>query len=121
MLREAKNVMQVPGDLPRRWFCDEFFDLIVWFAPDGSVHGFQLCYDRGSHPRALTWLKDKGYRHDAIDDGEGVMGRHKASPVLTADGVFNSKSVADRLAVSAGALPAEILEIVLGKLREFKV
>jgi hypothetical protein len=120
MLREIKNVRQIAGDLPRRWFCDEFFDLIVWLDEKGGVHGFQLCYDREFNPRALTWLKDKGFRHEGIDDGEGEAGRHKSSPILVADGAFSAKTISDRFAASSGELPENLLETVLAKLREFK-
>ena len=121
MLREEKNIRQVPGDPPRRWFADDFFDLIVWLEPDGSVWGFQLCYDRGFKPRALTWIKGKGFTHAGIDDGEEPGGAHKSSPVLVRDGLFDPKSIGDKLAAAAGELPPEMLAPILQKVREFKL
>lgn len=119
MLRETPNVRQIPGEPPRRWFADEFFDLIVWFDADGYVNGFQLCYDREFHPRALTWTKTAGYTHNAIDDGDSPSGLHKSSPVLVSDGLFNTKSVYDRFERAAGLLPEEIRNIVREKIKEF--
>jgi len=119
MLRETPNVRQIPGEPPRRWFADEFFDLIVWLETDGSVNGFQLCYDREFHPRALTWTKTAGYSHNAIDDGDISTGSHKSSPVLVSDGLFNTKSVYDRFEQAAGLLPEEIRKIVSEKIKEF--
>ena len=121
MLQEVKDVKQVPGDLRRRWFCDEFFDLIVWLDDAGNFHGFQLCYNLESHPRALTWLKDKGFRHDGIDDGESETGRHKSSPILVQDGAFNAKIIGDRLAAAGAKLPEDIIGPVLAKVREFRI
>jgi len=121
MLREEKNISQEQGAPPRRWWSDEFFDLIVWFEPDGGIWGFQLCYDRGYAPRALTWTKAKGYTHEGIDDGEGESGAHKGSPILVSDGLFDARSVGDRLAAASGALPAEISAVVLEKVRKFKL
>ena len=120
MLRETPDVRQIPGEPPRRWFADDFFDLIVWLEPDGSLNGFQLCYDREFQPRALTWTKAKGYSHSGIDDGEGYGGTHKASPILVRDGLFDAKIVSGRLAASAGELPPEMLAFVLEKINSFK-
>lgn len=119
MLRETPNVRQIQGEPPRRWFADEFFDLIVWLEADGSVNGFQLCYDREFCPRALTWTRSAGYSHNAIDDGESPSGAHKSSPVLVSDGVFDTKSIYARFETAAGLLPEEIRSIVSEKIREF--
>ena len=118
-MREEKNVRQEQSGPSRRWFADDFFDLIVWFEADGSVNGFQLCYDREYHPRALTWTRSAGYSHNAIDDGESFSGAHKSSPVLVSDGVFNTKSVYERFEQAAGLLPEEIRNIVGAKIKEF--
>ena len=118
MLHEVKDVRQIPGDLRRRWFCDDYLDLIVWFDDDG-IYGFQLCYDRHYNPRALTWTKDKGYRHDGIDSGEDKTGSHKSSPILVQDGSFDSGPVVDSLARAGEELPADIIGPVLARVREY--
>ena len=112
MLKEAKHVMQVKGEPRRRWFDDEYFDLIVWFEPGDEIFGFQLCYDREKKPRALTWTRKYG---------EHSWGASKSSPVLVADGLFDAPSVADRLAGAAGELPADIAAFVLEKVKAFKL
>lgn len=119
MLKENPEVRQIPGDPPRRWFSDDFFDLIVWFAPDGSIYGFQLCYDREFKPRALTWMKDAGYRHEGIDDGDDPVGGHKSSPILVQDGIFNRDDIGKRFEAEGAGLPREILAKVLEKVREY--
>lgn len=121
MLKEAKNVMQVKGEPRRRWFDDEYFDLIVWFEPGDEIFGFQLCYDRERKPRALTWTRQYGYKHTGIDNGENSWGAAKNSPVLVADGLFDAPSVGERLEKAAGELPHDIAAFVLEKVREFKL
>jgi len=120
MLHEVTDVRQIPNDPPRRWFSDEFFELIVWFAPDRSIHGFQLCYDIGNKPRALTWFKDLGYTHDGIDDGEPAGGASKASPILVPDGLFDSPGIAAKFVAAGGELPSDIRELTATKIREYK-
>jgi hypothetical protein len=121
MLKEVKNVRQTEGEPRRRWFDDEYFDLIVWFDKDDSIWGFQLCYDREHKPRALTWTKRYGYKHAGIDDGEHSWGGSKSSPVLVADGLFDSGPIGKKLAADSGELPKELKDFVLWKVREFKL
>lgn len=60
MLVEIENVRQVPGEDHRRWFVDENTDLIVWYDASGDlITGFQLCYDKKSVQRCLTWQKSE--------------------------------------------------------------
>ena len=120
MLREEKNIRQTPGEPARRWFSDEYFDLIVWLEPDTSVWGFQLCYDREYKPRALTWTKQTGYKHAGIDDGEAGAGAQKASPVLVQDGLFDTAAIGRKLEAAAGELPAGLKAFVIQKVSEFR-
>lgn len=121
MLKEFENVKQVSGEPRRRWFDDEYFDLIVWFDKNGSVWGFQLCYDRENKPRALTWTRKNGYKHSGIDYGEGMSGGGMASPVLVTDGLFDTGTIAKRLEAASKDLPLQISLFVLEKVREFKL
>ncbi len=121
MLKEAKHVMQVKGEPRRRWFDDEYFDLIVWFQPGDEIFGFQLCYDREKKPRALTWTKQYGYKHTGIDNGENSWGASKNSPVLVEDGLFDTPSVSRKLEEAAAEMPKEISAFVLEKVKAFKL
>ena len=121
MLKEAKNVRQIEGEPRRRWFDDEYFDLIVWLDKDDSVWGFQLCYDREYKPRALTWTKKDGYKHTGIDDWEGSGGMLKESPVLVVDGLFDSGVIGKKLEKASAELPPQISGFVLKKVSDFKL
>lgn len=121
MLKEEKKVRQIEGDPRRRWFADEYFDLIVWFDKDDSFWGFQLCYDREHKPRALTWTKKYGYKHAGIDNGEQIWGTSKNSPVLVEDGLFDAGPIGKKLAAASAELPPEISAFTLEKVRAFKL
>lgn len=119
VLRELSDVRQIEAGRPRRWFQSSDEDLIVWYAEDGAIYGFQLCYDRRDDERALTWMRERGYSHNRIDAGEHRAFRHKRSPVLVADGRFDAPAMQRRfLEISAG-LPPEIREFIAGKLAEY--
>lgn len=106
------------GDPQRRWFADEFFDLIAWLNPDGSIKGFQLCYDKGPAERALTWTREAGYAHNRIDDGEGNPAKNQ-TPVLVPDGAFASRKILQRFMDACGQIDARISRFVIRKLREY--
>lgn len=120
MLKEEKNVRQIQGDPRRRWFCDEYFDLIVWFEPGEEIWGFQLCYDREKKHRALTWTRRYGYRHSGVDTGEHVWGSSPSSPVLVEDGLFDAPAVGELFEKAAAQLPPEIVSFVTARIKEFK-
>ena len=121
MLREIPHVLQTDGEPRRRWFQSILIDLIVWFDDQDRPTGFQLCYGRGrpGAERALTWNAPASYRHMAVDDGEDRPFRHKATPILISDGTFDVEVVSDAFLRESAELPAEIVVLVVGQLREY--
>ena len=117
MLDEAPK-KAVTGDYDRRWISDEYFDLIVWYTPRDTVHGFQLCYDKPRWERALTWLSDRGFSHTEVDSGEDTAYANR-TPVLVPDGSFPAERVLAEFARRASALPVEVRKLVTDKISEF--
>ena len=112
MLIEIAGVRQIPGEGTRRWFRDDELDLIVWYGGDGSIYGFQLCYDKLDRERALTFREPQSYQHHAIDDGEGPMLGPKMSPILVADGLVDSKRIEKLFADRAANVPEDLVDYV---------
>ena len=112
MLQEVKNVRQIPGEPCRRWFSQPGLELIVWINKDKSINGFQLCYQKDGDDKAITWFSDKGFSHKRIDDGEGRPARHKMTPILVPDGVFDMSSVLSLFESSAKNLDYDIAGFV---------
>ena len=119
MLTEYRKVSQYAGERHRRWFQSPDEDLIVWFDADGSIYGFQLCYDRLKTEMALTWTRDEGYSHLKVDDGETTPLEFKRTPILVADGVFDANSVLARFLAISSALPNDIRLFVGDRIREY--
>ena len=119
MLKEYQQVRQIRGESKRRWFSDEYFDLIVWFGDQDEIVGFQLCYDIARTQRALTWQSQKGFTHHKIDDGENRPGKVKASPVLVPDGLFDASTIAERFHAASRKIDAAVADFVYSILQTY--
>ncbi|HLL71265.1 MAG TPA: hypothetical protein VK363_07520 [Pyrinomonadaceae bacterium] len=87
MLREIGYIKQSPGQLFRRWFNDELLDLFVWQEEGGRITGFQLCFDKDTDERALSYSEAAGYslhnvytEESSLDMGSPVLGRGSELP-----------------------------------------
>ncbi len=118
MLSEIRNARQVQGEGFRRWFTDDYFDLIVWYADTGTLVGFQLCYDKKQRERALTWTVEHGFQHNRIDAGE-APGHAKMAPVIIADGDFNHAEIARRFEQASERLDPDLARFVLDAVRGY--
>lgn len=116
MLKECHDVRQIEDETPRRWFSDEYFDLIVWHDDADDISAFQLCYDLARHPRALHWRREAGFAHYRVDDGENRPGKIKATPILTKNGVCDAMRVAERFREESQELEPRIAQFVYATL-----
>ena len=118
MLVEIRNARQIKGEGFRRWFTDEYFDLIVWYDERKELVGFQLCYDKDGRERAVTWTRDHGFRHNRIDAGE-VTGHAKMTPIVVPDGAFSRDPVADRFRSESARIERDVAAFVYETLKKY--
>lgn len=118
-LYEINDVRQIDGEPKRRWFYDDFFDLVLWLDDSGKILGFQLCYDKRRDQHALTWRADSGYLHNRVDDGESRPGKYKASPVLQPNGRFSKEGIAALFLRASRHLDRWIVEMVYEKIIQY--
>lgn len=111
-LREIRFVRQVEGERRRRWFTSETMDLIVWIDETWAPVAFQLCYDKGTNERALTFSADGKVSHERVDDGESDRAPLKATPVLIVGGYFDPIRVKRLFDEASLDLPKPILAFV---------
>ncbi len=119
MLKEVESLKQQPGEDFCRWFRDDEFDLYVWTDSSGTITGFQLCYDKPTDERALTWLAGKGFFHHRIDPGEQTPTKNR-TPILVQDGVFRADAVVLRFAEHTASIDAKFAAFVMNKLKEYR-
>ena len=117
MLREVA-VTQVEDEPRRRWFVDDDLDLVVWLTEHDSVVALELCYDKPGHERALTWSRERGYRHFRVDTGDETAMRN-LTPILVSDGAFPKEQVVARFAAASVAIDPAIRALVLERLQQF--
>jgi hypothetical protein len=120
VLKEVQLSCQPGGEPIRRWFSDDHHDLIVWLANDGGIIGFQFCYDKSGDEHALTWLKDKGFAHRRIDDGEGRGLHHKMTPILIPDGIIDIGRIRSLFRLVCGEVDKDIVALVEKRLNELE-
>lgn len=116
MLDEVLDVRQIKGETQKRWFTDDYFDLIVWLDDNNGIIGFQLSYNRFKGEHALTWHRESGYNHYRVDDGENRPGKPKATPILVSDGYFDYKGIAKNFRLRSKKIEKRIARFVIEKL-----
>lgn len=119
-LRELRDARQVEGEPRRRWFSSPDLDLIVWLDEQDAIVGFQLCYDKSRGERALTWRLARGYDHMGVDDGEANPAQYKSTPILVADGFFDSDRVIGIFIESSEDVPQDIRDTVVKLIKEYR-
>ena len=119
MIIEYLNAKQYPGERFRRWFHDDFFDIVLWFQEDRkTVYGFQLCYDVAGDEHSLTWKQDAGFRHEVVDQGDSVSSM-RMSPIQLPDGPFPYKKVLDEFLDRFPKTDKDLLFVVYDKVLEY--
>jgi hypothetical protein len=113
-----KPCRQILDEPPRRWIYDDYFDLIVWGETADTVVGFQLCYDKQSRERALTWKRDKGCSHMAVHGGESSPFGN-CTPILVPDGEFPAEAVTRQFLRRSAGIDSWIRNLVLEKIAEY--
>lgn len=115
MLQEILPLKQLKDEPFRRWFEDEFFDLIVWYDESDEIFAFQLCYQKSQDEHALAWLVGKGYDHYRIDTGERSVWETMA-PLLRAGGMFPREQVVEKFRERSIGIEPHVVQFVLQKI-----
>jgi hypothetical protein len=119
MLKEIPRVVQHEEGRIRRVFRSTDLDLTLWIEADGGYASFELSVRHGPRERSLRWKSGTGYSHHRVDDGEIRMGRHKGTPLMVPDGVFNRWAVVRKFQLQAGNIDPEVTDFVIKKVIAF--
>lgn len=117
MLREIGYIKQTSGQPFRRWFNDELLDLFVWQEEGGRITGFQLCFDKETDERALTYSEAGGYSLDNVHAEESSL--DMGSPVLRRGVELPFPHLLALLAERGVGIDARVLRYVTEKLEAY--
>ena len=112
MLKEITTVKQIQEEPKHRWFSNDSLDLYIWYDINDRIIQFQICYDKGTYEKALTWKENKKLSHHSVDDGEGGVFRMKSTPILVPDGEFDKEKILKLFAELGAKLEHEMFEFV---------
>ncbi|MBI2993900.1 MAG: hypothetical protein HYY48_06965 [Gammaproteobacteria bacterium] len=115
-MKEVHTAKQPIGEPRRRWFESPQLDLYVWYGGEDEVIQFQICYNKGPGEQALTWSRDGGLSHHAVDDGEGRVFHMKSTPVLSASTEFDSAELRALFEDVARKLEHDLYEFIIHQL-----
>jgi hypothetical protein len=102
----------------KRYFFDDSFDLYVWYDNRGGmITGFQLVYDKKATPRAITWIKNKGIRHDKVDGLDSSY--YNQTPLLVRDGIFDIEAISDSFREHSKGIDEGISTLVYNTLKQY--
>lgn len=118
MLKEYP-VRQHQGELKRRCFSDDFFDIYVWVDNHSTISKFQLCYNKKRNEHALTWTKENGFQHYSIDDGEASPTKNQ-TPIFASDGLFPANEVFEKFVVNSEGIDQKVRSFLIEKLSSYE-
>ena len=120
-LKENQEVRQREEEGWRRWFVNDYFDIILWYnKKGGDLIGFQVCYGRGTADERAYTYEFSSQSHHFVAEGQkpnslGNLG----TAILTGDAGRMPQDVLDKLVDEAGDLPPNMLRLILEKAGEF--
>ncbi len=82
MLREITHLRQSGRSQVKRWFSSYDMDLFVWFQQDRMPVRFQLCYNKNSNEKIISWNLHRGFHYYCVDCGETLPDQYKMTPLL---------------------------------------
>ena len=118
MLREIRPARQKTRNAIRRWFTDADMDLFIWFTHQVPVK-FQLSYDKREAEHVLSWDRERGFMHNRIDDGEGLPGRYKMSPIMVSGSSLDTSKLARNFLIASEAMDPALADFIYARLLEY--
>ena len=116
---EMRNVRQDSPEFTRRWFFDDDFDLIAFYKTDGTLDGFQLCYDKTRREMALTWFAGRGLSHHTVDSGEQSPWYNRSPMFSPDDGRAEMPRLLTTFRASEEGVPEDLKQLVVQKIAEY--
>jgi len=119
MLIEFEGLRQIENEDPRRLFTDDYFSLYAWYR-NGSISGFQLCYDKGQTERCLMWTSENALSHYLVDSGEGRDRGMKGTAIFAPVEATLADDLLARFEKASVSLEGNLRHLVAEKIGAFR-
>jgi hypothetical protein len=120
LLREIRGVDQKTPGRTKRWFQDDYFDLIAWHDANGTILRFQLCTARETRAeRVLEWRRGLGFQQLRTEDRASFKAGRDDDWALHLDRHFAPGPLRRRFLAAAADMPELLREFVEQKIEEF--
>lgn len=113
VLTEIIKTRQIKGEGRRRWFCSPHMDLIFWYDNNDLLNGFELCYDKESQEKSLSWRLPTKISYASVDPGEPVVMGYKMTPIHQPDEAPDFDYIISNFESESTEMPSELREMVL--------
>ena len=121
-LTENKSVRQRSDEGYRRWFLNEYFDIIFWYnKKGGNLLGFQVCYNKNVDEKAFTWEKKTRSHHFVNTDLNENRSKRETmmTAILKGDAGSIKNEVRKNLIKYSGELDKDLINLIIEKIEEY--
>lgn len=113
MLFEVKHLKQDSEQQHKRWFCDNYFDLLIW--TDNLTKKFvkfELSFQKAYAERILSWSQENGFKLKDVADEDLLWSNQQLSPVYKPEVPFCAKQLAETFRSACEMIDASISNFV---------
>ncbi len=115
---EIQGVRQRPEEGFRRWFSNNYFDIVIWYEEEGGeISGIQFCYGKPFSEKAFTWESTSQSHHYVTEQRKSAS----ATGMLKGDAGIISESVMKQLKEESHEMDKDLLVLVLEKIDAFNL
>lgn len=113
---EIEGVRQRPEEGFRRWFSNDYFDIVFWYEEEGGeMTGMQFCYGKPHSEKAFTWEKSSRSHHYVSEQRKGAA----ATGILRGDAGAIPQAVMKRFKEESKDIPEDLLAWIIQKILEY--
>ncbi len=120
-LKEDLEVRQRPEEGYRRWYFNDFFDVILWYTnKGGEIIGFQVCYEKNTtEEKAYTYEFSTQSHHFVSSLNQPISLGNLGSALLQGDAGKIPLAVIERLKEESGELSPDELSLIQNQMQKF--
>jgi len=115
---EIQGVRQRPEEGFRRWFSNNYFDLVFWYEEKGGeLTGIQFSYGKPYADKAFTWERSSTSHHYVSEQNK----TSQATGILRGDAGNIPAPVIKRFLEEAPDMDLELKKLILQKIKEYNL